>query len=556
MESVMTFHRLILLATIAAATGGGVCSSMVCVQDSAKAQVIAFDPPYSRGSRIIVQQNVDREDRTERFLLLAPGAPLVVEVAISIDGKPYRVAREMLIDEMLTQADRNLDGKPTWKEALSSPRFTFARIPASSQQVALFSRTYDKIENGLVDRVEARAYVAQNFQGPAFVLAGNTSVGQAVSQTTDIRKFLDIDKNGVLSRDEVAKATERLKSRDADKNRLVYAHELIGKSTTTRVLSPPVLAFRLGPTADVDTIFASIQERYQDADERVSATSFPVLPKLFSKTDENKNGQLEKAEVHEFNALKPHVKLVVNLGNASQMTKLSLINLADELERVNDLAGRAIVITSPRFKLSFSATPSPRPISRESTGTRYLEQFDKDKNGYLIESEVTGGLSRQFRVWDANGDGRVYAKDIVAAYDWATGPQRSRVRATSKTQGDILFQTLDESNDGRLSLREIGLAAQRIMTFDKNKDGQIRPEETPATLVVVFGQGTARFPTASRSATPAKGIGPEWFVRTDRNGDGDLTLNEFLGSMKQFDELDTNNDGFIDRTEARSPSRP
>lgn len=552
----MTFPRLEILATVFVASISGVSSAMLFAQETTKEKVIAFAPPYSSGSRVIVQQHVDRQDRTERFLLLAPGAPLVVEVAMTVKGKPFRVARETLIDEMLEQADRNQDGNPTWKEALASPRFTFARIPISSRQVELFSWSYDKIENGLVDRVEARAYVAQNFKGPAFVLAGNTSVGQAVSQTTDIRKLLDIDRNGILSRDEIAKATRRLKSRDADGNSLVYAHELVGMSTTTQVASPRVLAFRLGPTADIDTIYAAIQERYQDADGRVSAVSFPILPKLLPKTDQNKNGQLEKAEVHGFNDLKPHVKLVVNLGDAPETTKLSLVNLAAELERVNDTAGDTIRITSSRFKLSFSALPLPPPISRESMGTRYLEQFDKDKNGYLIASEVTGGLARQFRVWDADGDGKVYAKDIVAAYDWATGPQRSRVRATSTTQGDILFQAIDETNDGRLSLREIGLAAQRIMTFDKNKDGQIQPEETSATLVVVFGQGTARFPTTPRSATPAKGIGPDWFVRTDRNGDGDLTLNEFLGSMKQFDELDTNNDGFIDHTEASSSSRP
>jgi hypothetical protein len=36
----------------------------------------------------------------------------------------------------------------------------------------------------------------------------------------------------------------------------------------------------------------------------------------------------------------------------------------------------------------------------------------------------------------------------------------------------------------------------------------------------------------------------------DRNGDGDLTPEEFLGTRAQFDKLDTNHDGLIDFSEA------
>jgi hypothetical protein len=36
----------------------------------------------------------------------------------------------------------------------------------------------------------------------------------------------------------------------------------------------------------------------------------------------------------------------------------------------------------------------------------------------------------------------------------------------------------------------------------------------------------------------------------DRNGDGDVTLREFLGDRAKFEELDTNHDGFLEAGEA------
>jgi hypothetical protein len=40
----------------------------------------------------------------------------------------------------------------------------------------------------------------------------------------------------------------------------------------------------------------------------------------------------------------------------------------------------------------------------------------------------------------------------------------------------------------------------------------------------------------------------------DRNGDGDLSAAEFLGSAEQFRHLDTNADTFIDPAEASAAS--
>jgi hypothetical protein len=47
---------------------------------------------------------------------------------------------------------------------------------------------------------------------------------------------------------------------------------------------------------------------------------------------------------------------------------------------------------------------------------------------------------------------------------------------------------------------------------------------------------------------PARG--PLWFRKMDRNGDGDVSPREFLGSRDDFRRIDTDGDGLISAEEA------
>ena len=44
--------------------------------------------------------------------------------------------------------------------------------------------------------------------------------------------------------------------------------------------------------------------------------------------------------------------------------------------------------------------------------------------------------------------------------------------------------------------------------------------------------------------------GPVWFQRMDRNLDGDVAFEEFVGTPEQFEQLDVNGDTLIDVAEA------
>jgi Ca2+-binding EF-hand superfamily protein len=537
-----------------------------------------------------VREKVDREDNHERFLLLVPGGPLVVGAQISVDGKPFRTAREDLIDEMLATATDD-EGKTSWEAALKSPRFTLGRVTNINESTLKnYVTRFDRDKDGLVNRLEARYYLATMFQGPTFSLltgsagafgsAGGVVVvnGRAMrggdSTQADVRKLLDTDNDGLLSDTEIAAASERLKTRDADDNDLLYPAEISGTSGATgnravnaargRVITPRAqVSVLLGPAAQAAPLFAAITQKYGDSDGNVLADSFSSFPGLFESLDGNKDGKLQQGEVLALNKVKPHLQLSIQLGK-SDGPALTVTSMASELVK-SGASDDSLSIELPGVKLAFKAPRIPAQSSRYAQlGTSYLTRFDANKNGYLEKDEVQGGFARQFALWDMNSDGKVFAKEIVEAYTRMQAPQQSQIRATAAKSGNPLFQAIDRSGDGRLSLREMRTAQEKIREFDENKDGQISNEEIPISLAVNFGRGNSGFNRyqvlsaqgrVTQAGSPPNNNGaPEWFTRMDRNGDGDITMKEFLGTKEDFQKLDTNNDSFIEPAEAKPAS--
>jgi hypothetical protein len=106
-------------------------------------------------------------------------------------------------------------------------------------------------------------------------------------------------------------------------------------------------------------------------------------------------------------------------------------------------------------------------------------------------------------------------------------------------------------------VRELRNAWQRLADTGAEKSGSLERESAtrPWTLTVMRGRNvdTARplYQPIVRSAAK----GPAWFRAMDRNGDGDVSRREWLGTAEEFRRLDKDGDGLISAKEAEAAER-
>lgn len=567
----MRWRLFVVAAVLVAVPGLSVFEDTASAQEQVVVAAQAGRTVYQ--ADFAVRTEVDALDPIERVAILTPGGPVVVELSIFLDGKPFRIRREALVDELLSAADKNGDGTATWEEAISNQRFVFGRVRAQNpQQLQQLIKNYDANGNGVVDRFEVRRFIAMLFQGSDFWLAPNYS---AYPQGATLLSVLDTDKNDTLSADEIRAAPERLKSRDANDDDLLVAAELSsGPQSAVRirggVVQPAAAATSmvlLGPLAQPEVVHLALKQRYGEK-ETLGPDNFKFVPGLFALLDKDKDGTVSQDEILGLNEVPPQMKIAIQLGKvdaegprlvaeicSESLQERATVTLQDDHRLLLDLG-------DAKFQWAVSAGGNAWSYNYEASAKQLLARYDVDKNNYLEAKEMEGNLRPQFDMWDIDGDGKVYAEEIVSTYERQTLPMKSQVRVSAAQQGDPLYQALDANGDGMLSVREILGSAARLNALDKNGDGKLAANEVPPTIRFDLGTGAdnmygagvrvladGRVMSVRQSTAP---VGPDWFIHMDRNGDGDITLREFLGTEEQFQKLDTDGDGFVDRAEAEA----
>jgi len=193
---------------------------------------------------------------------------------------------------------------------------------------------------------------------------------------------------------------------------------------------------------------------------------------------------------------------------------------------------------------------------------------DQDNNGYLDMNEARRSpFGALFKAMDADGDGKLYLKEVLAYFEKQKALQ-DRARAACLTmsiadQGKGLFDLLDKNGDGRLSVREMREAVKLIDKLDQNGDGMLESNEIPRRYAVSARRGPAgggnyglggvvavSYGGRMGRPVPPPTAGPMWFRKMDRNRDGDVSRREFLGSDELFKKIDLDGDGLISVEEA------
>jgi Ca2+-binding EF-hand superfamily protein len=189
--------------------------------------------------------------------------------------------------------------------------------------------------------------------------------------------------------------------------------------------------------------------------------------------------------------------------------------------------------------------------------------LDLDSNGYLDSKEIYRPPFKYvswMRLADCDGDGKVTAKEFEGFANLQAEIRGQVTFLRIESLGRSLYRLLDQDNDARLGARELNQAWLRLAAWDRGR-GMIERGWLPQHFRLTLGYGTVvperrdLFPYTTRLRPPRVEKGPLWFRKMDRNGDGDVSRKEWLGSAEQFRKIDSDGDGLISLEEAERADR-
>jgi Ca2+-binding EF-hand superfamily protein len=527
-------------------------------------------------------------------LFLSSSRPVLIRLHVRVDGKPYATLWTEYVTHWFRFLDRDANGfldpteaarapaVPVLQNLLSNPSATYQFIGAPAFEN--FDRDHDK----KISLAEMMLFYRQSAAGPAQLISGFNQMVQGTNQdalTDALFDALDTNKDGKLSEAEVASADKSLYKYDQNDDELIAVHEILpANPATLRPGAPPSLT----PSMQAPDLPLLLVPR-EDAPRRLKAR-LPVARRVLEHYDKNKNKALSRAEIgmpreqfayldanHDgeldlFELLRwviarPDVEVTVRLGRVEDK------QLPVEIQGPRHPALRTITPTTLSFTTDLAAINliSAARLPQANAGSIrniVLQQFkaiDRKERGFVSKKQLHQPnffyLNSILTVADHDDDECLSLEELNAWLELITSGFNCQISVALAASGRGLFALMDADSDGRLSLREQRGAWPRFASMDRKEKGAIRREDIPWQYQVVVNPGVPNYlagqlsgfnaPPELRTATRLPTIGPLWFRKMDRNGDGDVSLQEFLGTQADFRRLDTNGDGLISLEEAR-----
>jgi Ca2+-binding EF-hand superfamily protein len=512
-----------------------------------------------------VTDQADPSDRRD-VLLLLEGGPLHLRLHLALGGISLVEARRQYVGRLVETLDTNRDGKLSREEANHNPAL----------------RTVNRTKNRpgakqFLDGLSGQGSLSQrDVERTVDRLGGEpVSYRQDLSSSQndlEVFKLLDTDGSGVLDRRELEGSAELVLSKDEDGDECVSFQEFFPPPP-----APDPMAVLLGTAQQSTTPLATVADIVRDAQE-------PLLARrLLVKYDRNRDLQLTAAELHwpdariaaldadgnerldaeelaKVGQAEPDIELTVDLESTEAQG--GVIGVAGTSGKRLDAADR-----SDYAKVGFSGavmTFSHRNLDPVATAVetamRQFNLLDADANGYLDRDETAQRIRFErelFELIDADGDGKLFADEMKQYVEARGKPAASTCRVNVYDTGYGFFMALDANADGRVSVRELRGAAMGLAQLERDGKPGLGEKEPVRHFHMEFVRGSYQLFGPSEqllAQTPAfqqrRPTGPIWFQRMDRNNDGDLTWNEFLGPREVFHDLDVDADSLIDPAEA------
>lgn len=396
----------------------------------------------------------------------------------------------------------------------------------------------------------------------------------AESLTDELFNLLDRDKDGKLSKFELAEMEKLLPLLDQNEDECLTALEIV-PNLVSRPRAPIKLDARptgtlqfFTPGTIPDAIIEQIISRYdKDKDLRLSKVESGFDDATFAKLDKNGDGLLSITELLAWKDLPPDLEIELTFGPKQSECSLKLLPGPDGKPspragnvKMSD-AGKAYIRVGQQ-QIDLGAVGSQNFVVRNAPLFTF-EMADPTNQGYINESDIAGPRYQFLRVLfdlvDRDGDGKMTRKEFTDYFELQQSFTNLPLAVTHLTQAPSLFSLIDFNGDGRLTVREMRNSWSRLKDLEPGGGEVITRAALKPLATIRFGRASQVFqPIGGTNLNPniqPLSRGPLWFRKMDRNADGDVSRSEFPGTQADFDKLDTDQDGLISVEEAEAADK-
>lgn len=535
---------------------------------------------YQRGfgSQWRVPAEVDADDPNLRLLLLAPTGPVILDVAVYINGQPFRAIRERWIDGAVNGEDLASIMAQQSGEAKSAMGDGDATESDDGESAPDADSTEGEPATDAEATIEEENEATENGDDDSPAAEDDDSD----SAEADASEEPDEDAQEEEPGDEPKRVeAKRYQAPDALQRLTQYVSTLDGPVDRSEarwllaewVPGPSLMELRDGFGWERAAIAPVVALLDQDRDGQLSSAEIDGARAQLVECDRNEDDSVTLAEINrklgkDANAADGWTppRLLVSLNADTEWSAL-----AHDLEQVYPLETDGDAGAHPgrtrlarQLGIAESAAWTPQDLQKllsaladVTVQVHFGPSGDQPAgvaitaiNGELGTAEEVLGTSKDVITLDLDG----FYVEISAA---PGGDTSGQVSCGAVVDGYPLMRHLDIDGDRRFTLREIREISDSLSQFDRDGDHRIDASEirTPIRLAVAQGPNVHAMleaPTvaALRAKRRQRQEAPVWFTPMDANGDGDVTRGEFFGTDDQFRRLDADGDGLVSVAEA------
>ena len=515
------------------------------------------NPPEPKPPRRTRPWSEIHGDPARIYLPTAEG-PLIVDAHIRMDGQDQQKLFHDQIDKVIADAsadtDRPLDWMRLFRFTRDDPERFGTVMQNAGNQTRELIRRYDGNRNDRVDHGElVRFLFRESRDNVAFRVRGTEYYRNHLPSRSNLFSLLDSDHDDGLSTVEAENLAGTLLRFDLNSDRQLALDEVQSEMPDDDEVWDQRSSSRHGNVAMDFEGFVDWNLVSYSLDSMRERAPFGAATNPIVSLDANADGTTSPDEARHIVESDPHVRLVIEFKHDEEPT-LQILDIDPEIDEAlvtkRHQPGQ-LVIADQSLQLVIQVVD--RYVTQERIPATLFRRFDANFDGFLDETEIPDPLSStfSFNVLDGNGDGRLSLREINQRESTQLPIWGYQVRGRAAEFPDQLFGWLDRNHDGRLSSREIDSAGERIGVMS-DEASFLRRSELPTTYTVRFIRGNPQQDANSfrRSVHAAKTDRvPAWATEMDINKDGDISRSEFIGTKTQFDQLDEDNDGFLEPSE-------